>query len=599
LIRIHGENSKLSKPNLLRQLAFMEMSATREKPTTSSRAAGKLEMKDQREITKVAKPIASATRHTLRRLFFLFWLSLAAAATAGSKERWVYIPANFQVDAEADRVIALLDRAKTAGYTHAMLADSKFARLGDVIERYFANAARVKQSAAGLGIQIIPAVFPIGYSNSMLYHDPDLAEGLPVKDALFVVRGSVARHTPDPEVSLPGGGMNDRKAWSFIDDNVVVENGAMHSGPTDANARLCHKLTLAPFRQYHVSVRIRTSGFTGSSADIKAIAANGTMLQWTNPGVKQDQEWTTHHVTFNSLSNREVTLYFGVWSGHKGSIWWDDATISECGLVNVLRRTGTPLVVRNETREVLEEGLDFDAVKDPHLGNSPWSGEYTAWHEAPSITVHGLPDGTRLRVSYYHPHIIYDGQVCICPSEPATTALLRDEAKRVRDLWQAETHMMSHDEWRVLGWDHACQSRRMTPGQLVADNARTCTAILRQAAPKSRIAVWSDMFDPTHNATDPYYLVNGTLAGSWTGLDPATVIVNWNSDHAAESLRFFAKRGHRQVIAGYYDSGPASIRPWLAATKGIDGVIGVMYTTWRQDYTDLESFAREIAAAGF
>jgi len=166
-------------------------------------------------------------------------------------------------------------------------------------------------------------------------------------------------------------------------------------------------------------------------------------------------------------------------------------------------------------------------------------------------------------------------------------------------LWGAATHLMSHDEWRVLGWDQACQARNLTPGRIAADNARACSAILRRTAPAARIAVWSDMFDPTHNATDRYYLVNGPLAESWTGLDPATVIVNWNGGRAAESLRFFAKRGHPQIIAGYYDAGAASIRPWLEAAKGVEGVIGTMYTTWVQNYTDLEAFARELEVAGY
>ena len=525
-------------------------------------------------------------------------LSFASAAT-GNRERWIYIPANFQVDAEAARVIALLKRAKGAGYTHALLADSKFARLGDVIESYRTNAARVKQTAAELGIELVPAIFPIGYSNSMLYHDPNLAEGLPVKDSLFVVREGTARHVPDPDVRLPDGGMNDRKAWTFIDDSVVFEDGAMHSGPTMANARLARKLTVAPFRQYHISVRVRTRGFTGATAEIKSIGADGTQLQWTNTGIKADQEWTTHHVTFNTLSNTTVTLYFGVWGGHQGSIWWDAAAVSECGLVNVLRRPGAPFVVRTEDGRVLREGTDYDNVRDPQLGNKPWPGEYTTWHEPPDIRVHGLADGTRLRVSFFHPHIIYDGQVCICPSEPATTALLRDEAERVHNLWHAKTYMMSHDEWRVLGWDQACLARHLSPGQIAADSARTCTGILRETAPGGRVAVWSDMFDPFHNATDHYYLVNGSLADSWLGLDSSTLIINWNSGHAAESLRFFAGRGHQQIIAGYYDSGVASIRPWLVASKGVDGVIGVMFTTWRGNYTDLEAFAHELDQAGF
>ena len=42
-------------------------------------------------------------------------------------------------------------------------------------------------------------------------------------------------------------------------------------------------------------------------------APDGRSLNWTNLGVKRTQDWTTHHVTFNSLDNTDVTLYLGVW----------------------------------------------------------------------------------------------------------------------------------------------------------------------------------------------------------------------------------------------------------------------------------------------
>lgn len=533
-------------------------------------------------------------------LLAICWLvGTACVLTAAGRERWVYLPGNLQVDEQAGKITALLARSNAAGYTHALLADSKFARLGTVPDRYFTNARRVKDSAAALGIKLIPAVFPIGYSNSMLFHDPNLAEGLPVKDALFVIRGDTARHEPEPDVHLPTPAMGDRKDWGFVDDNLKFADGTWQSGPTGANARMTRKLQVAPFRQYHVSVKIRAAGLCGGMPEIKALTSDGASLQWSNLGVKPDQEWTTHDVTFNSLDHREVSLYFGIWGGHQGTIWWKDPAIAECGLVNLLRRPGAPFVVRTEDGRVLREGTDFEPVADPKMGTVPWSGEYTRWHQAPDIKTRGLADGTRLRVSFYHPHVIYDDQVCICPSEPKTLALLRDEARRIHDLWDSETTMMSHDEWRVLGWDESCRKRQLTPGQLVADNARTCIAMLRETAPHTRIAVWSDMFDPYHNAKKNYYLVHGDLKDSWLGLDREVLIINWNSGQAKDSLRFFAGRGHQQLLAGYYDSAPANIRPWLAAAKDVKGVIGAMYTTWRNDYKDLEAFAKELETAGF
>ena len=211
----------------------------------------------------------------------------------------------------------------------------------------------------------------------------------------------------------------------------------------------------------------------------------------------------------------------------------------------------------------------------------------------------GLADGTRLRVSFFHPHLINEGQMCACVSEPAFTALLQRQAGDVHKLWSAPGYMMSHDEWRVLNWDAACQSRHLTPGQIAADNVRACAGILAATAPGARVCVWSDMFDPHHNAKANYYLVNGDLTGSWEGLDKSVILVNWNSGKAAESLKFFADRGHRQLIAGYYDGPLANTHNWLATAKDIPGILGVMFTTWQSNYTQLEAFAKLLDEAGF
>ena len=117
---------------------------------------------------------------------------------------------------------------------------------------------------------------------------------------------------------------------------------------------------------------------------------------------------------------------------------------------------------------------------------------------------------------------------------------------------------------------------------------------------------WDDLFNPYHNAVDNYFLVNGTLNGSWLGLDPTTVVVNWGAGDAVSGrpgLKFFSERGHPQVFAGYYDShdGVMSATAEVAraaepgtATGRIKGVDAWMYTTWRNDYTQLCSYASTI-----
>lgn len=60
------------------------------------------------------------------------------------------------------------------------------------------------------------------------------------------------------------------------------------------------------------------------------------------------------------------------------------------------------------------------------------------------------PNGTRLRVSWYHPHVIYDGQVCACVTEPEFVRLLQEHAAGVEKIFPGTDRMMSHDEWRVM-----------------------------------------------------------------------------------------------------------------------------------------------------
>src|SRR5262249_46653603 len=149
-------------------------------------------------------------------------------------------------------------------------------------------------------------------------------------------------------------------------------------------------------------------------------------------------------------------------------------------------------------------------------------------------------------------------QVACCLGEEKVYDLLRDQAKRVNELFRPKTFFMSHDELRVAGWCRACGGK--PPGQMLADNVRRCVAILKEVSPGAPVAVWSDMFDPHHNAVDGYYLVNGSLKGSWEGLPREVVIANWNGGKAAESLKWFADRGHAQVIAGYYDGDLSNFR---------------------------------------
>ena len=515
-------------------------------------------------------------------------------------ELWVYAPVNLLVAEEADRLAELMRDAAGLGYTHVLVTDSKFCRLRDQDERYFRNVERIRQLAMELNLKLVPAVFPVGYSNDLLSQNPNLAEGLPVRDALFEVRGGRAALVPDPEVSLPS--LQDSKAWDFVDEGLRPEGrGLRVTEPKGENYRVMKTVRVSPFRHYHISVRIRTMDFRGQPQISVLEPGTGRRLTHTNLKVGRTSDWTDCHITFNSLGNEQVSVYVGAWGPTGGSMWLEDVRLEECGLLNVLRRNGTPLVVRRaeDPGEALEEGRDYERVSDPRLGVVPYAGEYDVWHESPDIVMRGeWGDGTRLRVSWYHPHVIYDGQVCGCVTEPEFRDLLKQQADGVESIFPGTDRMMMHDEWRVLGWDESFRRTGQTPGQVVAENVRFCARYLKTLQPARRVLVWSDMFDPHHNAVDNYYLVNGDLSGAWEGLSRDVLVMNWNFGVREESLKFFADRGHQQILAGYYDTDAGQIGRWLETVRRlkVSGVRGAMYTTWRQNYAELREFADVVRA---
>src|SRR5207302_4420733 len=108
--------------------------------------------------------------------------------------------------------------------------------------------------AAANHMEIVPSLFAVGYSNDMLWHDPNLAEGLPVKDQAFVVKAGEA--PPERVVRFPA-------KVGFKDDAVQMEGGEATVSDNAGVARFTYQLKLPPFHRYHVSVKIKTQDYTG------------------------------------------------------------------------------------------------------------------------------------------------------------------------------------------------------------------------------------------------------------------------------------------------------------------------------------------------
>jgi hypothetical protein len=166
--------------------------------------------------------------------------------------------------------------------------------------------------------------------------------------------------------------------------------------------------------------------------------------------------------------------------------------------------------------------------------------------------------------------------------------------------------MMQYDEIRQMNSCAECRAKNMSAGQLLAWNVgqaiHTFQSIFGQEV---SLYTWSDMFDPYHNAVKNYFYVEGDLAGSWKGLPAGVTVMNWNLDNLRNSLTWFSGADshqpvkHDQIIAGFYDRGDAAAQATvdLQQARGIPGVKGMMYTTWVDDYTQLDKFAQAARAA--
>src|SRR5687768_14355584 len=232
---------------------------------------------------------------------------LSSQEKPGLQDRWFYFPFDLREEKHVAKFEGLAARAQRAGYNAVLLEDPCFGKLQLMGEAYFRNVERVKAVAGQHGLAIVPALFQIGHSENLLAQDPNLAEGLPARDALFVVRDGTARLVADPAVELA-----PKPAWKddLVSDDLLVRD------PKGAFARATWRTSVHPHRQYHVSAKVRTRDFRGLPRIV--VMGGGRMLNYDLPKIEPTQDWTEVHAVFNSLGAKDVRVILGCWNGETG-----------------------------------------------------------------------------------------------------------------------------------------------------------------------------------------------------------------------------------------------------------------------------------------
>eukprot|EP01113_Clastostelium_recurvatum_P039969 TRINITY_DN6163_c0_g2_i1.p1 TRINITY_DN6163_c0_g2~~TRINITY_DN6163_c0_g2_i1.p1 ORF type:complete len:492 (-),score=78.63 TRINITY_DN6163_c0_g2_i1:1095-2537(-) len=472
-----------------------------------------------------------------------------------------------------------------------------------------------------MSISITISIFDLFSSSSSYNSNQSWAESQRVVGSLFKVVGSslVLQNSLPPLIN--GNFEQGKTGWYFDDaglelvtNSTQCYNGgsscAMMVASSGNPQRLIQKITVTPWRTYHIRYYIK---YTGLNTDPQTMILDDkgvARLSNTVSRSSNDQlNWTVVDEVFNSVDSTSLMLYIGVWGGHTGTMWIDDISAEEVALINVLRNEGAPIRIYDPTSHFnYTEGIDVSPITDP------LSGGFSIYHTPPvphiPATGSRLKDGQLVAIDAYcvTPSFRYTTPACM--TEPGVFSWLEKNIHDLSNYFNRSSGLFFYyDEIRHMHSCARCAAKTNAAGELLAWNIQQVSDIAFSISPDAPLYVWSDMFDPYANAIDDYFDVEGTIAGSWVGLPPNMTIMNWNLVHLTQSLNFFAGRDNStrplqphqydQIIAGYYDSGDGatSAKQEIAAARGIPGIKGVMYTTWVDDYSQLLPYANAVRAA--
>ena len=556
-------------------------------------------------------------KYFFKIIFFYFLIHFFSCHSfAELRWKWLYLQCNLISNENYAKTQSLIKEAKKAGYNGIVLSGSRFGKIESQPIAYKLRLKNIKDLAIKTDIEIIPRFFNLGYPGSILSHDTSLAEAMPVKEAVLIAESNKLVFGETSPVFQQGDfkltSANKLAGFNSVDhlgSYIQIDDTVFHSIGTSMRfkdvdktseryARLIKSVKLIPHKQYRISLWLKTENLSPQNVSALVIDGSNKHLNRATFIVKKSQDWSKHELVFNSQDSDNASLIIAGY-GVAGTFWVDDIELTECFGVNLVRREGCPLSMSNWDSTInYVEGSDFDYVSFDDLGRREWPGTYHRSHE--DMIIRLLPgsrikNGQKVKMSYYHVPIVNHSQVGLCLSNPKTYDIIEKEFKPLNASLKPEKVFIGCDEIRVLGHCGLCKSSSRTSGQILAEAIKKCRSIILKYNPGAEIFVWSDVFDPYHNASaGSNYYISDSLEGSWEGLADDFRVVNWNYFKSEQSLGFFNRRGHRQLIAGFYDKPDwrKILNDWFKDAHELEGpkVEGIMYCTWKNDFSKIREF---------
>ncbi|MFH1514575.1 MAG: carbohydrate binding domain-containing protein [bacterium] len=531
------------------------------------------------------------------------------------RDKWVYLINDLSTAGKLDSAISIANTAGNHGLNGIVLAGQL-----DAISRWpeerLNNLKKFKAKCDELKIEIIPQIFSAGYGGSVLGYNPNLAEGIPFTDIPFVVDGKVAKPDFGRTNLIHNSGFEeigvDSKPLYYqlienLNEAIFVDKNLSHTGNSSVrmenfgsnehgHCRIYQEFDLKNRTEYEVSVWVKTENLNPADS-LRIIAFKPDMTgqlvsSYFDIPPKSTQNWTKYTFQFLSGDEKSTKLYFGTWGAKSGKVWIDDLKVVPTSTAkDVIIRPGAQLSVKSQNGSATyEEGRDYETVSG--ISSLQSQGQPL---EIKLTSESRIKDGNTVLVSGFSAAKIRKSnggyQVGVCMSEPELYEYWESQIKFLYPVLKMKKAFLSMDEIRSGGTCDACKNRNMTMGEILGDCVTRQMMILRKFDKDMEIYIWADMFDPNANARDNYYLTGSTYVGSWNHVPKDLIMACWIFKIRKKSLEFFSKEGFRFIGAPYYDRKSLDDTvEWYEDLKNNKNSIGIMYTTWKDDYSFLVQF---------
>jgi Carbohydrate binding domain len=191
---------------------------------------------------------------------------------------------------------------------------------------YFRRLDAISKTCDQNHLDLIPALFSVGYASGVLSFNPNLAEGIPVTDAPFIVHGNQATLAPTDSTLLKNGDFeqfddNTFKNFDFHDQPGLVtfaDTQIRHSGRASlrlqnftanpyGHGRVMQTISVKPHRSYRLTLWAKSENLAPADAfQIAVYTQADREIAPRKLHLPLTTDWRKLTLLFNSLDNDKL-----------------------------------------------------------------------------------------------------------------------------------------------------------------------------------------------------------------------------------------------------------------------------------------------------